>query len=289
MPYIVAEYPITLTIKRIGPKKVLPFLVVSWGLVTCLQGLVTSYSGILAVRFFLGACEGGLLPGIVTYMSMYEVLAYWCVGIAADRSETRFWVRHKMQLRLSVFFTATLAFLLLLKAVNAIKLTRPNSSLAGAFAGLLAAAILNIKMASRPSWAAIFFIEGGFTIFFGLLAIPFLPDSIQTCWWLSQEQRNALEKEQELDLSGESETTDAGFSWDQVRKALLSPQVIFVFVLLSAHTHCSSFRMLTSSLTFRFISGCLLYGLAYFSASIVQGLGHVRFLTCSPEAPRRQH
>lgn len=87
-------------------------------------------------------------------------------------------------------------------------------------------------MDSRPSWAAIFFIEGGFTTFFGLATIPFLPRNIQTCWWLTQEQRDALEREQELDLAGESEETDAGFSWSQVTRALASPQVIMVFVVL---------------------------------------------------------
>lgn len=43
----------------------LPFLVTVWGTVTTLSGLVQNFSGLLAIRFFLGLCEGGLLPGIV--------------------------------------------------------------------------------------------------------------------------------------------------------------------------------------------------------------------------------
>lgn len=70
MPYIVAEFPITLTIKKFGPNYVLPALVASWGLVCCMQGFVHNYSGLLAARFFLGLAEGGVLPGLVTYMSM---------------------------------------------------------------------------------------------------------------------------------------------------------------------------------------------------------------------------
>ena len=52
-------------LKKFRPSRWLPFLVVMWGTVTTLSGLVQNYSGLLAIRFFLGLCEGGLLPGIV--------------------------------------------------------------------------------------------------------------------------------------------------------------------------------------------------------------------------------
>lgn len=109
VPYIAAEYPLTLTIKKFGPNRVLPLLVASWGLVCCLQGLVTSYSGLLAARFFLGLTEGGILPGLVIYMSMYACfLAHHVPRLMIGFY--RFWTRHQMQLRLSVLFTASRCF-----------------------------------------------------------------------------------------------------------------------------------------------------------------------------------
>lgn len=48
------------------PSRWLPALVAVWGTVTTLSGIVQNYSGLLAIRFFLGFCEGGLLPGIVS-------------------------------------------------------------------------------------------------------------------------------------------------------------------------------------------------------------------------------
>lgn len=36
-----------------------------WGTVTTLSGLVQNFGGVLAIRLVLGACEGGLLPGMV--------------------------------------------------------------------------------------------------------------------------------------------------------------------------------------------------------------------------------
>ena len=43
----------------------LPLLVAVWGTVTTLTGVIHDFSGLIAIRFFLGLCEGGLLPGIV--------------------------------------------------------------------------------------------------------------------------------------------------------------------------------------------------------------------------------
>ena len=54
-------------LKKFKPSRWLPFLVFIWGTVTTLSGLVQNYSGLLAIRFFLGLCEGGLLPGIVSF------------------------------------------------------------------------------------------------------------------------------------------------------------------------------------------------------------------------------
>lgn len=55
-----------LVLKKMKPSRWLPFLVGIWGLVTTLSGLVHNFSGLIAIRFFLGFCEGGLLPGIVS-------------------------------------------------------------------------------------------------------------------------------------------------------------------------------------------------------------------------------
>lgn len=105
VPYIVAEVPSNLILKKVGPRYMLPGMCVLFGLVTTLQCLVQGFGSLVACRFFLGLFEGGLLPGIILYLS-------------------GFYRRHELQVRISVFFSAT--------------------ALAGAFSGLLAAAIVNM-------------------------------------------------------------------------------------------------------------------------------------------------
>ena len=99
---------------------------------TTLQGLVTSYSGLLAARFFLGLTEGAILPGSITYMSI-------------------FYCRAEMGKRVAIFFSAT--------------------SLAGAFSGLLAAAIINMDgIAGKRGWAWIFILCVTFLVYFTSLS-----------------------------------------------------------------------------------------------------------------------
>lgn len=118
IPYLIVEIPATLLVKRVGANILLPTLAILWGLITALQGLVTSYQGLLIARFFLGIVEGGLFPGIIIILS-------------------RFYKRDQIQLRMTLLLAA--------------------SSLAGAFSGLLASAILGMEgRAGRKGWQWIF-------------------------------------------------------------------------------------------------------------------------------------
>ncbi|KAI5993258.1 major facilitator superfamily domain-containing protein [Pisolithus albus] len=102
VPYIAMDLPASLILKWIGPNIFLPAMAASWAIVATMQGLVTSYTGLLICRFFLGLSEGGLFPALVLYLSS-------------------FYPRERLQTRITTYFA--------------------SGSLTGAFSGLLAAAI----------------------------------------------------------------------------------------------------------------------------------------------------
>ncbi|CAH7685358.1 major facilitator superfamily domain-containing protein [Phakopsora pachyrhizi] len=62
VPYIAAEIPVNLLLKKVGANIMIPLLVTLWGLVTTFQGFVRTYKFLLLSRFLLGAVEGGLYP-----------------------------------------------------------------------------------------------------------------------------------------------------------------------------------------------------------------------------------
>lgn len=67
--YILSELPSNWVLKRVHPNRWLPGIVFAWGVIVTLSGLMQNFGGLIAVRLFLGLCEGGLLPGMVLYLS----------------------------------------------------------------------------------------------------------------------------------------------------------------------------------------------------------------------------
>ncbi|KAF5324080.1 hypothetical protein D9619_011224 [Psilocybe cf. subviscida] len=236
IPYILAELPSNLLLKIVGPNIMLASMLTLWGLVTTMQGVIRNYAGLLVCRFFLGLFEGGILAGLVLYCSF-------------------FYPRQKLQWRLSAFISA--------------------ASLSGAFSGLLAFGIVNLKGAGgRPGWAWIFILEGGFTFLFGLSSYFLIPISPARASFLTTREREYVLARLKEDGSmsknkselgrGSSDGRDGqearvdGFRWREVGAA---------FSLKSENAHVWMVAVIL------FFSGTSLFGMAYFTPSIVQGLG----------------
>ena len=116
--YVLFEIPCNIMLKRTSPRLWLPTLTLAWGVVSTLQGVVQNRQGFYAVRFFLGATESGLFPGVVFYLSMW-------------------YRRNEQQYRVALFFSA--------------------ASLAGAFGGILAYGIAFMKgVGGLNGWRWIF-------------------------------------------------------------------------------------------------------------------------------------
>ncbi|KAK0457495.1 major facilitator superfamily domain-containing protein [Desarmillaria tabescens] len=154
---ISAELSSNLLLRVIGPNYLLPALLISWGTATTLQGVVTSYGGLLACRFILGLCEGGAFPGVVLYL-------------------TYFYPRVKMTTRVSAFFT--------------------SASLSGAFSGILAYGIIRMDgIGGRAGWRWIFILEGAFTIAFGLISHFILPRDAMAVRFLRPAEREYVARQ----------------------------------------------------------------------------------------------
>lgn len=100
--YALAEPVTNVLLKRLTPRIFFTAIIISWGTIMTLMGLVESFAGLMVARFFLGLTEAGLFPGVNYYLSCW-------------------YKRGELGIRAAIFFSA--------------------AALAGSFGGLLAAAI----------------------------------------------------------------------------------------------------------------------------------------------------
>ncbi|KAK3072229.1 High-affinity nicotinic acid transporter [Teratosphaeriaceae sp. CCFEE 6253] len=151
VPYVLFEIPSNMLLKRFRPHIWLSANMFLFGFITIMAGIVKSYSGLLAIRFFLGVCESSMFPG-----------AFYLIGMWYRRSEA--------QKRFSFFFSST--------------------TLAGAFGGLLAAAIGKMDgVAGYAGWRWIFILEGCLTVAVSCAFFFLLPDFPEESKWLTPEEK----------------------------------------------------------------------------------------------------
>ena len=186
IPYVCIDVPSNWLVKVIGAGYYLPGIVAAWGLVSLCIGFVKDYNGLIAARFFLGLCEGGLLGGMIIYLAM-------------------FYPRRQLARRVTYFYSA--------------------APLSGAFGGLLATGLSEIKTTHYKGWPFIFFVEGAITLIFGLIATIFLPHTPAHAKFLTEEQQTLAAKRMAQDASGATTTNDVKeerFDWRWVRMGILN-------------------------------------------------------------------
>ncbi|KAB8075903.1 major facilitator superfamily domain-containing protein [Aspergillus leporis] len=152
--YCAFELPTNLLLKKLRPSRLLPLLMIAWGIVMTLMGVVRSYAGLLTARLFLGFAEAGLYPGIAYYITLW-------------------YPRHRAQYRQALFFSA--------------------ASIAGAFSGVLAYAIAKMDgVGGYAGWRWIFILEGLLTVVIALVAPFAIHDFPSTAKFLTEDERQCV-------------------------------------------------------------------------------------------------
>ncbi|KFA50658.1 hypothetical protein S40293_04908 [Stachybotrys chartarum IBT 40293] len=200
--YAAFEVPSNLLLKKLRPSVWLPTIMVAWGIVMTLMGIVQNYHGLLISRIFLGITEAGLFPGVAYYLTMW-----YC--------------RHEIQFRQAMFFSA--------------------ASIAGAFSGLLAFGIARMDgVGGLEGWRWIFILEGIVTVLVALWAFYALYDFPETATFLTEEERAFVvfrlkyqNQARGVEQAGQMRVAEAGeFRWEYVWSAFKDWQIwvnIFVY------------------------------------------------------------
>ena len=162
--YFLFEVPSNLMLHKVGARMWIARILLSWGLVASLTGLVGSIHQLYAARVLLGFAEAGYYPGIVLYLT--------------------YWFRQREQARvLSLFLTGF--------AVNSI--------LGAPVSGFI---LTHVHWLGLGSWRWLFILEGLPAIALGFLTYLVLPNRPSEAGFLTAEEKRWLQKELEREEEG---------------------------------------------------------------------------------------
>lgn len=152
--YAFLEVPSNLIMFRVGPRRWIFRIAVSWGTVTALMMFVNNDITFYLLRILLGAAEAGLFP------AMMFMITQWFAQ--KDRA-------------------------------TAIGYTYLAATLGIFFGGPMGGALMGMQdTLGLHGWQWMFLVEGALTILVGFVILVMLPDKPQTASWLSQEEADAL-------------------------------------------------------------------------------------------------
>ncbi|UWS34448.1 MFS transporter [Erwinia pyrifoliae] len=166
------QIPSNMVLQRVGARRLLAALLVSWAAIAPLTALVATPWQFYTVRFLLGLTESGFYPGVILYLSL--------------------WFPSYRRGKIFALFAAAV----------------PLSGLLG---GPLSGGIMSYFHHSLglAGWQWLFIIQGTPSLLIGALVFWLLPDRIEHAHWLDQKEKSLLNARLKEDTVQDSATEQA--------------------------------------------------------------------------------
>lgn len=152
--YFFFQVPSNLALQRIGARRWIATLMITWGLISAAMALTRTPRSFYVLRFLLGSAEAGFFPGVILYLKT------WFPAAARARTVAR-------------FMTA--------------------SPLSGVIGGPISGLLLSLHgKGALSGWQWLFLIEGLPAVLLGMSVLWFLTNRPQDAKWLTLSQRDWL-------------------------------------------------------------------------------------------------
>lgn len=191
--YFLFEVPSNVLLHRVGARVWIARIMITWGLLSAAFMFVKTPGTFYLMRFLLGIAEAGFYPGVILY------LTYW-------------YPSHRRARIVAVFMSAI--------------------PVAGIFGNPLSGWIMDAfhGAGAMAGWQWMFVIEAVPAVLVGLLVLVYLDNGIRSAKWLSEPEKQYLEREIAADRKGtESEHSIAAIFRD--RRVWAMCLIYFCFVM----------------------------------------------------------
>jgi len=155
--YALFEVPSNMILHKVGARRWIARIMITWGIVSGLMSLVTGPVSFLILRFLLGVAEAGFFPGMILY------LTYW------------FPSRYRARVISSLFVAVPVA---------------------NGLASVISGAILGMDgIWGLRGWQWVFIIEAVPAVLLALVVLKYMTDRPALATWLTADERDWLEQE----------------------------------------------------------------------------------------------
>jgi MFS transporter, ACS family, tartrate transporter len=152
--YCLLEIPSNLILARVGARRWISRIMISWGIIACAMMLIRGRVSFYTLRFLLGAAEAGFFPGMIFYLN------HWFPAAERARAVSRFMIAIPV---------------------------------AGVVGGVLAGSLLGLNgRLGLAGWQWLFLLEGLPAVVLGIAVWFTLPDGPHNAPWLAMHHRAAL-------------------------------------------------------------------------------------------------
>jgi len=155
--YFLLEIPGSLIVERFSARKWFARIMITWGLVAALTGLITSSGQFYVARLLLGTAEAGFFPGAIVYLSH--------------------WFRFEDRTRAKAWFM----------------MTQPLSVVVGT--PISRWILENVHWHGMAGWRWVFVLEGIPPVVLGIVALFYLTDRVEDARWLPEDEKRWLQGE----------------------------------------------------------------------------------------------
>jgi ACS family tartrate transporter-like MFS transporter len=152
--YSLFQVPANLMLERIGARRWLAAILLVWGAISASTALVQGATGLIIIRFLLGAAEAGFVPGVFFYLTLWFPPTYRARFIAS-------------------FMAA--------------------APLSGVIGGPLSGYLLGFEgVMGLKSWQLLFLLEGIPACLLAFAVLAYLPDNPQSASFLTDDEKRRI-------------------------------------------------------------------------------------------------
>lgn len=163
--YLMFEVPSNLILLKVGARRWIARIMVTWGLISAAMMFVTGPTSFYILRFLLGVAEAGFIPAILLYLT--------------------YWFPNKRRSKVTALFLTGIP-------------------MSGVIGGPLSGWIMThfAGMHGMAGWQWLFLLEGLPTVAVGIIAFYFLDDKVSDAKWLTVEEKTIIQRDLAAEQQG---------------------------------------------------------------------------------------